>query len=386
MTGPRDLAAAIELLDLKRDGHLGPEFERLVEGARRQFHAVDAGGEAEIVFDAGGRARLSAEGAGVEHEHRQTFRGGIHGGGKSSGPRADHGDVVQFVGIEIRRDAETGAGLRIGRTPQHLTVRAEHHRKLVVGDHGAVEQGLGLGVLGGIQHRVGIAVAAEKALDAREIRRAGRADKRRAGAAIVDQPDPAQDEGAHHDLADFGRADHQRADMRIVERNRGRAVSAGPAHGERLAPGELAQFAGELATMVGGDEHFVAVAVAAERVDGALEHEPGRCIPLADVEHGFAWREVARRTAGEALRRLDLLFFEHGKYLMTARLGDAHGWLLLLSRQISTRETGNAASRPKAAARAAQKLASNAAKRRSSSHCCFAFSLVPRNAAHDEDG
>src|SRR6476620_4697474 len=57
------------------------------------------------------------------------------------------------------------------------------------------------------------AVAAEKALDAREIGRARRADKCGTGAALVDQPHAAKDEGAHHDLADFGGADHQGADM-----------------------------------------------------------------------------------------------------------------------------------------------------------------------------
>jgi hypothetical protein len=103
--------------------------------------------------------------------------------------------------------------------------------------------------------------------------------------------------------------------MHIVKRNRRRAASAGPTDGERLAPGELAQFAGKLSGVVGRDERFAAVAITSNRVDGALEHEPCRRMALADIEHGLARREVTGRTTGKPLRRLDLPGIEHGKHL-----------------------------------------------------------------------
>ncbi len=60
------------------------------------------------------------------------------------------------------------------------------------------------------------------------------------------------------------------------------------------------------------------------RIDGALEHEPGRHVPLPDIEHGLARGEVAGRTAGEAFRRLDLGLIQNREDLFAAGLGDAH--------------------------------------------------------------
>ena len=149
-------------------------------------------------------------------------------------------------------------------------------------------------------------------------------DQHRARAAVLDQSDAAQDEGAHDDLADLGRADHQRAHMRGVERQRGAAVGAGPAAGERIAPGELAHLTGELPDMMRRDRRLALEAVAPHDVDRALEHEPGGGIALADVEHHLARRERPRRPAGKALGGFDLRGIEHGKHLLAACFGDAH--------------------------------------------------------------
>ena len=112
--------------------------------------------------------------------------------------------------------------------------------------------------------------------------------------------------------------------MHIVKRNRRRAVSTGPADGERLAPSELAQFAGKLSGVMGGDVRFAAAAVASNRIDGALEHEPGRHVPFPGIEHGLARGEFARRAAGKAFRRLDLGLIQNREDLFATGLGYAH--------------------------------------------------------------
>ncbi len=101
--------AAVEPRHFERDGDLDAEFQRLIEGASGQRHARDAGREPEIVLDPRRRACLSAKGALIEHEHRQALGRGIDRGGKPRRSRANHGDVVDFFRVELRRDAETTA-------------------------------------------------------------------------------------------------------------------------------------------------------------------------------------------------------------------------------------------------------------------------------------
>ena len=182
--------------------------------------------------------------------------------------------------------------------------------------------------------RMRIAVAAEKILKARQVRRAGNSHQHRSRAAVLDQPDAAQDEGAHDDLADFRRADHQRTDMRRVERQRRAAVAAGPAASERLTPRELAHLAGDLPDMMRRDRRLAIEPIAPHHIDRALEHEPGGSVPLADVEHDLARREVARRPARKALGRLDLRGVEHGKDLLVTLFDDAHAGLLARFRRL----------------------------------------------------
>src|SRR6185437_16948397 len=122
----------------------------------------------------------------------------------------------------------------------------------------------------------------------------------------------------------FRRTDHQRADMRGVERQRGAAVGAGSAASQRIAPSKLAHFTGDLPDMVRRDRRLALEAVAPHDVDRALEHEPGGGIALADVEHHLARRERPLRPARETLGGFDLRGIEHRENLIAACFGDAH--------------------------------------------------------------
>src|SRR5258708_37372471 len=91
----------------------GAELRRLREGAPRQRLARDAGGKAEIVFDASGGAGLPPDGALVEHQHRQALGGGVNRGGKAGGPGSDDGHVVEGLGIEVWRYTKASARLDV---------------------------------------------------------------------------------------------------------------------------------------------------------------------------------------------------------------------------------------------------------------------------------
>ena len=222
-------------VDFERNGDFGAEFLRLGEGAAGQRLAGNAGGKAEIILDARGSAGLAAESALVEHDHRKPLRGGIDGGRQPGRPGADHGDVVDECRIELGRDAEADAGLGVARPLEHRAVGADHQRQFAGAHAEALDQAVRFLVGIGIQHGVGIAVAREKALQTDEVGRTAPVDQQRAGAAVLDQRHPAQDEGAHQQFADFGRADHQRADMRGIERNGGAAIRAGMPGGDGAA-------------------------------------------------------------------------------------------------------------------------------------------------------
>ncbi len=175
-------------------------------------------------------------------------------------------------------------------------------------DHGARFR-----IVRGIQYDHRIAIAAEKALQADKIRRARNPHQHRAGAALIDQPDAAEDEGPHDDLAHFRRTDHQRPHMGRVERQRGAALSSGSAASERVAASELAHLAGDLPDPMRGDRRLVLQAIAPNDVDRTLKHEPGGRVTLADVEHHIARGERARGAAGETLGGFDLPGIEYGE-------------------------------------------------------------------------
>ena len=176
----------------------------------------------------------------------------------------------------------------------------------------------------GVEHGIRIGVARQEALQAEEIGRAAAIDQQRTGAAILDERDAAQDEGAHENLAELGGADHQRADMRGIEGQRGAAVGTGTAGGERAAAGQRTDLAGELAFAEQDDRRLAVQAVAPDDLDATVEHQPDRRIAHAHVVDQFAGREVPRVAVGEAPGGLHLQAAEHRKELVEAGLEDAH--------------------------------------------------------------
>jgi hypothetical protein len=300
------LATALKPLHAYRDGHLGSKFKRLVECPTGQRLPRDAGRKAQIILDPRRSAGLTAHGTVIENDRREAFRSAVDGCRQSGWTCADDGDVVDLPRIYFGDDAEGGSQLLLIRPLQQTAVGAYDQRQIDWQKRHALNEAATLAIDFGIHDEVGIAVPGQKALEAQKIGIVWRADEDRPGAAVLDQPDATQNERAHDDLTDFRRPDHQRPQMRRVDRKQGRAILAGSSRGDRRAAVDLADFARELPCTVGCDRRLVVRTVPPQDVDRAVEHEPNRHVAVPRGPDHVARRKMLWRAAGEAARRFDL--------------------------------------------------------------------------------
>jgi hypothetical protein len=140
-------------------GELGAEFLGLVERSRHQRHTRDAGRKAEVVLDPGRGARLAAEGAAIETDHREPFGSPVDGRRETGRAGSDDGDVVGLRRIDRSNETEAARELSLARIVQQRSVRAEHDRQLGGRDLEAVDQRLRAGVDVGVERVVGMAAA-----------------------------------------------------------------------------------------------------------------------------------------------------------------------------------------------------------------------------------
>ncbi len=177
------LRARAKAAHLIRDRHFGPEFLRLIVGARHQRDAGDAGRKAEIVFDPGRGAGLAAEGAAIEHEDGKPFRRGIDRRRETRRTGADDGDVVEAVRIDRPHQSDAARQFVFAGIAQQLSARTQHDRQLPGIDMEALDQRLRFGVGVGIEQLMRMTVAAEKALQPQHVGILGAADNDRTSGA-----------------------------------------------------------------------------------------------------------------------------------------------------------------------------------------------------------
>src|SRR5258708_20859179 len=82
-------------------------------GAAGEVASTEAGGKAEIIFDAGAEARLAARGFAFDHDRAEAFGSAVNGGGEAGGAATDDGEVVKFnVGVGAQADffGDVGGG------------------------------------------------------------------------------------------------------------------------------------------------------------------------------------------------------------------------------------------------------------------------------------
>ena len=85
--------------DVAAVDHLGPEQDRLVEGAGRELGAADAAREPEVVADHRARAGLAAHRRPFDERDAQSLGTGVHRRREAGGAATDHDDVVDaFAG------------------------------------------------------------------------------------------------------------------------------------------------------------------------------------------------------------------------------------------------------------------------------------------------
>ena len=268
--------------DLVRDRHLGAELLRLVEGARHQRHAGDSGRKAHVVLDPRRRARLTAEGAAVEHDDREPLRRRVDGRCEAGRSGADDRDVVDAVRIDRAHQTDAARQLGLAGIAQQISVRAEHDRQLRRLDAEALDQRPRAGVAVGIERLVRLTVARQESRQPEHAGVAGGADDQRARETALQQTDAAQDERAHDALAELGLHDENVAQALRRDHDRLDRLHRMRVHQRRPA-GELVQLAHERPGTVRDDRLLVA------------EHAALRDRNLAIQDDEHAGADLARR-------------------------------------------------------------------------------------------
>ena len=126
--GSQAATVVIEARRLIRDCNLGPEFLRLIIGARHQRLTADPRRKAKIVFNSRRGAGLPSESAAIKDNDRKPLRRRINGGGKTGRSRPDHGDIVETFRINGAYQTETARQFVLTRVTQQLSAWTQHDR------------------------------------------------------------------------------------------------------------------------------------------------------------------------------------------------------------------------------------------------------------------
>ena len=245
------VVAAFELHRLVGDRDFDPELLRLAEGPAHQGHARNAGREAEVILDPRRSARLAAERAAIDGEHRQTFGARVDGGREAGGAGTNDHHVIKPVGDQSARPVRHSA--RAGpRSDCAANCRRDRARSEVLQARpGNVDQRLRAAIIGRVEASYGWPLRRRKLTSRSTSPLASCADDDRSGAGL-DQADPAKDKRPHHALAEIGLGDQRGAQPIRRDRQgfdigqRRRVDEIGPA-------GQLREFAHEIAALVRDD-------------------------------------------------------------------------------------------------------------------------------------
>ena len=177
------------------------------------------------------------------------------------------------------------------------------------GDVKPVEQGLDVGVAFEIEVGVRMGVAVQELPDAQRARAMAGTDDDDVAEIVRDQLHPAQDEGAHQDLADLGIGLHQRQHAFAAELDDLPGLADAGAH-EGGARGDHVDLAGEIARAVQGDE-LLGAGEGLGDLDLARGDDKERHVLLAGFDQHLA-----------ALRRPPLAVGSHPRDLRRRELGE----------------------------------------------------------------
>jgi hypothetical protein len=226
--------------------HPGAEFLRLDIGAAGERLAGNAGGKTEIILDTSARARLSAEGAGVEHDHRETLRCGVDRGRQASGSRPGDRDVIGLIPLVDRHHAECARQFGLVRVLQDRAFRTNGERQ-IRGIRGILlDQFRRVVILCRVEQLMRVCIAGQETLQANHIRTGFSANQGRAAGTGLEQGDATQNQCPHDPLAEFGLRNHQSAQIFGRNQQHFHLIDGVNVDQRRLA-GQLPDFGNELA-------------------------------------------------------------------------------------------------------------------------------------------
>jgi hypothetical protein len=205
-----------------------------------------------------------------------------------------------------QRASSTSPGLR-------LTERAD---LVLVGQH------LGIVVEQRIEVVIGLPVAPQKVLQARQGGRARMRDQHHATGPRFDQGDAAQDQRARDALAQVGLGDEQGAQGRRCDQQRFDGA-LGLAIDQRRPARQLPHLGQEVPPALLRDGHHLAQAVALGDGHHACQHHEHARPQFARGEEPLAMGVAAHRA--EAAHALDLFGSEHGEHLMASGFDEVGG-------------------------------------------------------------
>ncbi len=286
-------AGAVERRRPDRNHDVGAELLRLGEGAAGQRLPGNSGGETEIILDARAGAGLSAEGAGIQHHHRETFRRRIDRGRKTRRAAADDRGIVDLIPGRTADHAERAGEFGFFRIAIHGAIGDHHQRPIGRRWRIACDQLGGIMIPFRVEQMMRNAVAGEKSLQADDAARIQGPDQHRAADPALDQADPAQDQRAHDALAEIGFGDQQRAQS--LRRNQERLdITLGMAVDQSDAAGELADLGEKLPRALIDHRRDVTEAIALGDRHMAGQDDEHAGPGLAGLEQHFAVLVPAR--------------------------------------------------------------------------------------------
>src|SRR5262249_1888503 len=122
-----------------------------------------------IVLDARRRTGLTAKGAAIQHEHRESLRSRIDRSGKTRRASADHDHVINLVRVDRSDETDAAGELDIAGVAQQLSIGTENDRQFPGADVKALDQGCCTRIGLWVQSLVRMPVAGEEIFEAQNI-------------------------------------------------------------------------------------------------------------------------------------------------------------------------------------------------------------------------
>jgi hypothetical protein len=209
-----------------------------------------------------------------DDERVESFRRRVHRGREAGRSRADDHHVAYRAEIDRDVEPEAVGDFFIRWIAEYNLAAAHHDRNVRRRDPERVEQGLYVLLRIEIDVHERMSVPRQKLSQAQRSGAVGRTEQHGIAVAASDELDAAQNERAHHDLADLALELEHAKHLIPIEHDDVSVVARADTH-ERRPPGEQVGFAGELSGANDLNEGFSVVRHAQDLHRAAHDHKAG---------------------------------------------------------------------------------------------------------------